>query len=138
MIRRFHARLAGGPLYRESITRVSLVTLNETTGGAPLLAPFEKWPAKQPTPFDSVLRDRSSDLHLKHFPLIHHVQPVTTITDIPLAMPENEIRLVTAKLRPSPKTDFDAHEQGQYRRSLTTKMTTLRWLNRLKIQPKTA
>jgi hypothetical protein len=24
-------------------------------------------------------------------PIFHHIQPVTTLTDIPLAMPENEI-----------------------------------------------
>jgi hypothetical protein len=41
---------AGGPLQRGSITRVCLLTLAETTGGAPLLAVFEKWPAAQPTP----------------------------------------------------------------------------------------
>src|SRR6266852_5405284 len=35
---------------------------------------FEKWPAEPPTPFDSALRGRRSNLHLKHFPLIHSYQ----------------------------------------------------------------
>jgi hypothetical protein len=38
--------------------------IDRITGGAPLLALFEKWPAEQPTPFDSSLRGRRSDLHL--------------------------------------------------------------------------
>jgi hypothetical protein len=33
--------------------RVCLLTWTEITGGAPLLALFEKWPAEPPTPFDS-------------------------------------------------------------------------------------
>jgi hypothetical protein len=41
---------AGGPLKRGSITLVCLLTLTEITGGAPLLALFEKWPAGQPAP----------------------------------------------------------------------------------------
>jgi hypothetical protein len=41
----------------------------------------------------------------KHFPLIHHIQPVITITDRPLAVPENEIRLAQPEVCPSPETD---------------------------------
>src|ERR1019366_9906392 len=49
----------------------------EEKGGAPLLAVFEKWPAEQTTPFDSAVRGRRSDLHLKHFPLIHSAGPAS-------------------------------------------------------------
>jgi len=42
--------LEAGPLQRGSITRVRPLTSTEITEGAPLLAPFEKWPAAQPTP----------------------------------------------------------------------------------------
>ena len=31
---------------------------------------FEKWPAEPPTPFDSALCGRRSDLHLEHIPLV--------------------------------------------------------------------
>jgi hypothetical protein len=74
---------AGGPLKRRSIRRVCLLTLTEMTGGAPLLALFEKWPAEPPTPFDSASRGRRSHLHRNHFPPIHHIQRVITNTDIP-------------------------------------------------------
>src|SRR5271157_1223617 len=54
---------AGGPLLTAEYKADLFLTWTEITGGAPLLALFEKWPAGQPTPFDSALRGRKSDLH---------------------------------------------------------------------------
>ena len=71
----------------------------------------QNWPAEPPTPFDSALRGRRSDLHRRRSPLIHHIQRVITITDIPRAIRENEIGLAKAELCPSPETDLDAARQ---------------------------
>ena len=38
------------------------------------------------------------DLHRKRFPLIHHIQRVIALTDIPRAFPNNEIGLAKAEL----------------------------------------
>jgi hypothetical protein len=62
---------------------------------------------------------------------------VIAVLDIPLAMPENEIRLVTAKLSPSPKADFDAHDQGPSSTLFDNKNDTPS-VARPRIQPKTA
>ena len=48
------------------------------------------------------------DLHRKRSPLIHHIQRVIALTDIPRAFPNNEIGLAKAELCPSPETDPDA------------------------------
>jgi hypothetical protein len=53
------------------------------------LALFEKGPAEQSTPFDFAFLGWRSDLPPNRLQLIHHIQPVSTITDIPLAMLEN-------------------------------------------------
>jgi hypothetical protein len=60
-----HGNPAGGPLQRQRTTRVWFSTLPDITGGAPLLALFEKGPAAPPTSFDSALHSRRSDFHLK-------------------------------------------------------------------------
>jgi hypothetical protein len=51
------------------------LNVDRITGGAPLLALFEKWPAEPSPPFDSVLRGRRSDLHpIKHIPPAKNTQ----------------------------------------------------------------
>src|SRR5450755_4423977 len=44
--------------------------MGSITGGAPLLAIFEKWPAELLAPFAFSLRGPGSDLHLQHIPLV--------------------------------------------------------------------
>src|SRR5208282_2894996 len=55
---------------------VCLLTLTEITGGAPLLALFEKWPAEPPTPFHSTLRGRRSELHFDGARVVTGLCPV--------------------------------------------------------------
>src|SRR4029077_17603209 len=42
--------IEGGPHHRGSITPIVFLTSTEITGGAPLLALFEKWPPEQASP----------------------------------------------------------------------------------------
>jgi len=63
-------------------------------------------------------------------PIFHHIQPVTTLTDIPLAMPENEDRSAKAEVCPSPETDFDggwATLTGKYNSGLFLNIDRNNW-----------
>ena len=48
------------------------------------------------------------DLHRKRSPLIHHIQRVIALTDIPRAIRNNEIGLAKAELCPPPETDLQS------------------------------
>jgi len=57
-----------------------------------------------------ILRTAVNDIHRKRIPLIHHIQRVIALTDIPRAIRNNEIGLAKAELCPSSETDLMPHE----------------------------
>jgi hypothetical protein len=65
-----------------------------------------------PTPLASVLR--------KHIPPIHHIQPVSTITDIRLAMPENEDLIGPGRIVSVSRGRLLMPDRSHRQRSLTT------------------
>ena len=62
--------------------------------------------------FDLESREnKCSEIPFPSTQFFHHTQPVTAITDIPLAMPENKMGLAQAEVYPSPETYFDAAQK---------------------------
>jgi hypothetical protein len=74
----------------------------------------ERWPAEPPTPLASVLR--------RHIPPIHHIQPVSTITDIPLAMPENEDLIGPGRIASVSRDRLSMPHKSHRQRSLKIQM----------------